>query len=257
MMQVSKKYQALFLLTLLLFFVSCTNTSEKEQKELDERLGNWAKEIKNPQYYNLLETHIKKNFVQNDTLLLGYVLGWNEKQVLEHTNLLISEGTISPLQKQIIPTFTVGKSFTAKDTISTWRGYNYSFQMDTISKCDGFINFAYDQKVLSHVRLFIMSQFSLNEIEKFIEKRYGKPVYETNMTENDYEYPKKIFIWLSGGKEIQLCEWLNYSYIQYSNIKYRFEDEKSEVQSRQQEIKNDSLEKERLKKESEKSPKVF
>ncbi|HMC87863.1 MAG TPA: hypothetical protein VKI61_20215, partial [Chitinophagaceae bacterium] len=171
--------------------------------------------IKDRDYINLLNQQFKGHYFESDTLLLGFILGWTKDQVNAHCNQLISANALGPLQGQSVTVNTMANSY----TISTWIGYNYGFQFDSVSRCEGFIDFGFENDSLRFLKYFIRSPYSIQSVKDFIARKYGKPIYSTYNTSISYEEPKLGLVWIRNGKEIQLFEWENYLYLQYSDLK--------------------------------------
>jgi hypothetical protein len=223
---------------------SCVSKQENAQQEIDERLGKWPCEIANVRYVRLLENFTPS--VENDTILLGYVLGWDRKTCENHTRHLVNQQSISPLQVQTVPTFT--------GSFSSWRGHTYKFLIHPELWCEGFINFAFEEDSLRYLRFFITSPIENATIQRFISKKYGKPSYGQII---DSLRLNEVLIWLSGGKEIQLFESEGNPVIQYSSIKSRLRDERLIIKETMDKLQEDSLHRDKLRQTAETSHNVF
>lgn len=259
-MKPSKFFSAAIILTTAsyyIFFLSFQSCNSKTKSETDNVGANWSKVLNNVEYLELLSNHISRQKEKNDTALLGYVIGWDKKDAEAHTEALINNETISQKALQNFKVYVIRNKSSGSYNINTWTGYGYSFLINPDLRCHGFLNYSFDNGRLSHLCLFITENISIEELRQFLERKFGKPRFKTEVFKDDHIAPYKTYIWLEGGKEIQLGEWESLSYIQYSNIIDRYKIEREAIETTIRSYKNDSVEKADRKKEAEKSPKAF
>lgn len=232
-----RKLYLLYVLLLLIIIFSCKNS---EENDIFENGGNWSRQVKSDDYYEILKNHIETKDLSNKIILLGYEIGWNKAQVKKHTDSLISKGIITPLQLQEVTFLKILKNSIEFDTIKTWSAYNYNFQLNADIMANGFINYSFRDNKLSNLKIFFNHSPNLSSAKELIARKYGSPKYETKILDEGMP-PESLTIWLSGDKEIQVCDWFSCCYIQYSDLMIRYKEELEIFNSKIMEKHDDSV----------------
>ena len=201
----------------LLVMMSCIS----RDSSLTEFTG--FSEIGNRDYLSLLKSFRSQSSKNADAVFLNFKLNDSRKITYEKVNQLFEQKIITHLSEDSTNCLFLlnEKNITHKSTKSV---FGYRFWINQQTQLRGYFRFYFDNELLKGIEYVIIDQTSIEDLEHFISKKYGKSVFKTISRFSD-EYSKEHYImWIRDGLELTLTQYTNscaFSGILYSDLDYR------------------------------------
>lgn len=180
----------------------------------------------------------------HDTVILGYILNESLKKTEEIERKLEREGKIHFVSLDSVYCSNRYHNYTYAG-YRHFSGYTYEFYYSDSEKCKAVLYNEFKKDTLKQVKLLFIDSVSINNLAKFLSKKYGDPI--RILTDSNYGKNQKeiVYLWIKNGFEMKLSR-EKYSYrfkgpstdLIYTDLRERKIIENKTSNKKQEESKN-------------------